>query len=334
MTTINVIANPITTTVTSPTVTAATTNVTIDVVTSGYGEEAIPNDGLFKRLADTASTSEVVNVSQGFSRSLTDILTISELATLVQNLNRGTADFSSMSDAFSRVFSANRDVLEVSIVADTKSMAVSKPFPLEVQIVSDASFLSPNKVATELTTASDTKLFNIAPSIFETPITSETITLLSSFTRLFNEPVPVTELFQPVVQYIRTISDMVVATELSLIGQSFGDTESSTASTSDSTTKGIQPRFSDIPLLTEVIALLNTFNRSFSDTAVSTDSPSLGVSMKPGTDTAVASDVSTRSIGGKYTDSSTVTDGGVINNQSYYAGNYVVPGYVGTNYSF
>lgn len=334
MTTINVIANPITTTVTSPTVTAATTNAAIDVVTSGYGEEALPNGGLFKRLSDTINTSEVVNRSQGFGRNISDVLTISELAVLVQNLNRGTADFSAMSDSLSRVFTANRSIPEVYTTSDTKAMAVSKPFPIEVQTVSDSSFLSPNKIVPELTTTSDTKLFNIAPRIFETPVTSETITLLSSFTRLFNEPVPVTELFQPVVQYIRTISDMVVATELSLIGQPFGDTESSTASTSDSTAKGIQPRFSDIPLLTEVIALLNTFNRSFNDTAVSTDSPSLGVSMEPGTDTAVASDVSTRSIGGKYTDSSTVTDGGVINNQSYYAGDYVVPGYVGTNYSF
>lgn len=334
MTTIRVTANSITTSVTSPTVAANTATVLLDVITSGYGEEVLPNDALFKRLSDTFTTSEILNVSQGFGQIVTELLTTSELTTLVQDMNRGTGEFTSATDILTRVFTANRSILELVPVSDSPSLGMSKPLPLETQTVSDVSFLAPNKVVPELVTTSESKFFGIAPGFLETPTTSETLTLLSSFTRAYTESVPVTELFQPVVQFIRNISDTVVATELSLIGQSIADTEGSSAITSDSTFLGISPTFSDTPSLSEVIALLSSFNRSLSDTAISSDSPSLSVSIVASTDTASTADSSVRLIGSTRTDSATTIDGGTMNNQSYYLEDYVIPGYVGTNYSF
>ena len=289
-----------------------------------------------KSLADQSSLAEAI--TKVYQKLLQDQATNSDVKTL--DVTKPVLDTTTSNDSFIRLVNYSRGPVELVDANDQAAKSVAKTLA-DITTTLDVFSRVVNYYRTFLdtSTTADIKYFNIGKVLQDTSTSSDTATKAS--TKAVLEQVNSTESFARTVQYYRTYQDAVDATDDFFGSANIDDDQISRVgkyltelpTTSETVTTATGKILTDIGSVVE--AAYKQVAKPFTDQFTRTDQL-YKQPRKVQTDSVIAADVFSfnKTTNLPRTDSTSATDSGVINNQSYFAGTFATPGYVGTNTIF
>jgi hypothetical protein len=289
-----------------------------------------------KLFADQSSVAETF--TKLYQKLLQDQTTNTDVKTLA--LTKPVLESVNSDDSFIRLVNYNRGPVETVDASDQSVKSVAKRLE-DVATNLDVFSRVANYYRTFLDTGTtaDIKYFNIGKVAQDTSTTNDTVT--KSAGKVPQDQIAATESFARTVQYYRTHQDVIDATDdffgsanidddqIARVGKYLTDMPE----TSDTLVVGSGKTLTDIGDVSD--AAYKQVAKPFTDQFTRTDQL-YKQPRKVQTDSVIAADVFSfnKTTNSPLTDSFSATDSGVINNQSYFAGTFATPGYVGTNTIF
>ena len=290
-----------------------------------------------KYLLDTLNSSEVL--AKNFGKNLLDQFSKSDIVS--KTAGKNIVDAADAGDLFTRIVAYNRsftDTLAYSEVVSKESRKILTDLFSSVDLFS--RLVNYNRTFADITTTADIKYFNVSKKLVDTTnATTDTVFLTPN--KRAEDSFTTTDSLSRTVDYKRTYTDIVDATDDFLGEANIDDDQIARVGKVlvDYPTTSDMPTFSGGKTLADSAAAQEASYKKTTKPVNDQFSTSETVNRKPGkglVDTVISADVFSfnKTTNLPLLDSAGANDSGLINIQSYFAGTFATPGYVGTNTSF
>jgi hypothetical protein len=297
-------------------------------------EQARLNTG--KTLSDNYTTSDYFTRTVDYKRSFSDLVDSTDdfygAANIdddqVVNVGKTNIDWVTYTEQLSFFGSKTLSdtFTKTDVIANTPKKVLSDQFTK-----TDVAYSRTGKTTQDTTSTQDVPAKNSGKTLADTGTSSDLFARTVNYNRTYTDQATNTD-----TQYLapaKVLADTSVSSDVLSRIVSFNRTYTDTVNRSEVTSFASKPTKLDTVSTSNPIAL--SVARPLTDAFTRTDTVR-NTPQKVAIDSVLSSDVISfyKYTNRYFADIATTNDGGVINNQSYFAGTYIEPGYVGTNTYF